>query len=241
MFPHHENEIAQSRCAGHEFANVWMHNEMLQVEGKKMSKSLGNFFTVRDLLEQGVPGEVIRFVMLSTHYRKPMDWTEKKRQDAEKTILSWVRIIDQQRDEVKHRFTGDNPPRPIVEALTDDLNTSLAITRLREIAKSARASLEHRVLLAEGMHFLGFDYQKDWEVNFGFSLEKILDHSADFASFEAMLSGARAKAKQTKDFTEADRIKRLLVEAGLEVRIEKSAVRIDITDKFDPLKLEALK
>jgi cysteinyl-tRNA synthetase len=66
-----------------EFARVWMHNEMLQVEGKKMSKSLGNFFTVRDLLDQGVPGEVIRFVMLSTHYRKPMDWTEKKREEAE--------------------------------------------------------------------------------------------------------------------------------------------------------------
>ena len=64
------------------FANVWMHNEMLQVEGKKMSKSLGNFFTVRDLLDQGVPGEVIRFVFLSTHYRKPMDWTEKKRDVA---------------------------------------------------------------------------------------------------------------------------------------------------------------
>ncbi|WP_295314142.1 cysteine--tRNA ligase, partial [Roseobacter sp.] len=80
MFPHHENEIAQSCCANETdcMANVWMHNEMLQVEGKKMSKSLGNFFTVRDLLEQGVPGEVIRFVMLSTHYRKPMDWTEKK-------------------------------------------------------------------------------------------------------------------------------------------------------------------
>lgn len=78
MFPHHENEIAQSCCAhaGSGFANVWLHNEMLQVEGKKMSKSLGNFFTVRDLLEQGVPGEVIRFVLLSTHYRKPMDWTE---------------------------------------------------------------------------------------------------------------------------------------------------------------------
>ena len=83
-FPHHENEIAQSKCAhpGGGFARVWLHNEMLQVEGKKMSKSLGNFFTVRDLLDQGVPGEVIRFVMLSTHYRKPMDWTEKKRDEA---------------------------------------------------------------------------------------------------------------------------------------------------------------
>jgi cysteinyl-tRNA synthetase len=80
QFPHHENEIAQSCCAHPEggFARIWMHNEMLQVEGKKMSKSLGNFFTVRDLLDEGVPGEVIRFVMLSTHYSKPMDWTEKK-------------------------------------------------------------------------------------------------------------------------------------------------------------------
>jgi cysteinyl-tRNA synthetase len=87
QFPHHENEIAQSCCAHPEggFARIWMHNEMLQVEGKKMSKSLGNFFTVRDLLEQGVPGEVIRFVMLSTHYSKPMDWTEKKREEAEGT------------------------------------------------------------------------------------------------------------------------------------------------------------
>jgi cysteinyl-tRNA synthetase len=84
QFPHHENEIAQSCCAHPEggFARIWMHNEMLQVEGKKMSKSLGNFFTVRDLLDQGVPGEVIRFVMLSTHYSKPMDWTEKKREEA---------------------------------------------------------------------------------------------------------------------------------------------------------------
>ncbi|MGR3607807.1 MAG: cysteine--tRNA ligase, partial [Sulfitobacter sp.] len=91
MFPHHENEIAQSCCAHpeSEFANVWMHNEMLQVEGKKMSKSLGNFFTVRDLLDQGVPGEVIRFVMLSTHDRKPMDGTDKKRDEAEKTLREW--------------------------------------------------------------------------------------------------------------------------------------------------------
>ena len=80
MFPHHENEIAQSRCAHPEaeFARVWMHNGFLNVEGEKMSKSLGNFFTVRDLLDQGVPGEVIRFVLLSTHYRQPMDWTERR-------------------------------------------------------------------------------------------------------------------------------------------------------------------
>ncbi len=86
MFPHHENEVAQSCCAhpDGEFARVWLHNEMLQVEGKKMSKSLGNFFTVRDLLDQGYAGEVIRFVFLSTHYGKPMDWTDAKAREAEK-------------------------------------------------------------------------------------------------------------------------------------------------------------
>ena len=91
MFPHHENERAQSCCAdpGGEFARVWLHNEMLLVEGRKMSKSLGNFFTVRDLLDRGVPGEVIRFVFLSTHYSKPMDWTEEKAREAEATLRKW--------------------------------------------------------------------------------------------------------------------------------------------------------
>ena len=218
-----------------------MHNEMLQVEGKKMSKSLGNFFTVRDLLDQGVPGEVIRFVMLSTHYRKPMDWTEKKREEAEKTLLSWVRVIDEDRDEVAHRFTGAKPPNSLVEAIADDLNTSLAITRLHELAKSAKHSVEDRVHLAEGMSFLGFDYTKDWEADFGYSLEKILGEPVDLAPYEVMLANARAKAIQTKDFTEADRIKGALLSAGLEVRISKTEVVVDRTENFDPSKLEALK
>ena len=89
LFPHHENECAQSCALGHGFARIWMHNEMLQVEGKKMSKSLGNFFTVRDLLDQGVPGEVIRMVFLMTHYRKPMDWTAERVREAEATLRKW--------------------------------------------------------------------------------------------------------------------------------------------------------
>ena len=95
IFPHHENEIAQSCCAHPEgrFARYWLHNEMLQVEGKKMSKSLGNFFTVRDLLDRNIPGEVIRFVLLSTHYGKPMDWTAQKAQEAEKTLRKWRTIL----------------------------------------------------------------------------------------------------------------------------------------------------
>ncbi|OXS18866.1 cysteine--tRNA ligase, partial [Pseudomonas fluorescens] len=118
QFPHHENEIAQSKCAHPEgdFARYWMHNEMLQVEGKKMSKSLGNFFTVRDLLDQGVPGEVIRFVFLGTHYRKPMDWTEKKRGEAIKTLEKWSAFV------AISPKTETPIPEDLVNAIADDLN-----------------------------------------------------------------------------------------------------------------------
>ncbi|UWQ15710.1 cysteine--tRNA ligase [Aliiroseovarius sp. M344] len=129
QFPHHENEIAQSKCAHPDagFANYWMHNEMLQVEGKKMSKSLGNFFTVHDLLEQGVPGEVIRFVFLGTHYRKPMDWTEKKRAEAEELLLKWRRMTE--------FVLPTNVSRKVEVALFDDLNTSAAIEELKNLAE----------------------------------------------------------------------------------------------------------
>jgi cysteinyl-tRNA synthetase len=129
QFPHHENEIAQSCCAhpGAGFANFWLHNEMVQVDGKKMSKSLGNFFTVRDLLDQGWPGEVIRFVMLSTHYRKPMDWTEEKAREAEATLKRWWSLVD---------TTKVGAPLNIeLSPLFDDLNTYDTIQRLRAAAK----------------------------------------------------------------------------------------------------------
>ena len=142
MFPHHENEIAQSCCAHPEggFAQVWMHNEMLQVEGKKMSKSLGNFFTVRDLLEQGVPGEVIRFVFLSTHYRKPMDWTAEKASEAEKTLRKWRHITaNLEPSEVDNIF---------LSFLADDLNTPGAMAHLHWLANdpSYDKSMQKRLL-----------------------------------------------------------------------------------------------
>ncbi|MBL4808251.1 MAG: cysteine--tRNA ligase [Rhodobacteraceae bacterium] len=135
QFPHHENEIAQSCCANPDggFANVWMHNEMLQVEGKKMSKSLGNFFTVKDLLDQGIPGEVIRFVLLSTHYRSPMDWTEKKVAEAEATLRKW-------RELTKGIEPSVNPASTVVEALADDLNTAGAIAALHALAREGDLS-----------------------------------------------------------------------------------------------------
>src|SRR5690606_24905351 len=105
------------------FARYWLHNEMLQVEGKKMSKSLGNFFTVRDLLEQGFPGEVIRFVFLMTHYRSPMDWTAEKARQAEATLREWWEVV-------RGVEAEPNPHSSVVDALADDLNTAQAITHL---------------------------------------------------------------------------------------------------------------
>lgn len=140
QFPHHENEIAQSCCAhpGAGFANVWLHNEMLQVEGKKMSKSLGNFFTVRDLLDRGVPGEVIRFVMLSTHYRKPMDWTEAKAQEAEAVLRRWHGLV-------AGIEPATSPAPALIEALADDLNAAGAIAALHDLAgRGTRRRCWHR-------------------------------------------------------------------------------------------------
>ena len=127
LFPHHENEIAQSMCAHPkgEFARFWMHNEMLQVEGKKMSKSLSNFFTVRELLEQGISGIVIRYVILGTHYSKPMDWTKEKAEQARRELFEYLNLVK-----------GVEPSVPdvrILDALADDLNTPLAIFHLRNL------------------------------------------------------------------------------------------------------------
>ncbi len=219
QFPHHENEIAQSKCAGHGFANVWMHNEMLQVEGKKMSKSLGNFFTVRDLLDQGVPGEVIRFVMLSTHYRKPMDWTEKKRAEAEATLRKW------------RSLTANVPLNPADEqatsALADDLNVSEVIMRMHSLAALGHVS----ALRATGqMIGLLTDEIGGWDVS----------PDANLGAFEAAMTDARAIAMEKNDFSKVDALKSALVAAGVEVRMSKSGVELVAGPDFDPSKLEAL-
>jgi cysteinyl-tRNA synthetase len=223
QFPHHENEIAQSCCAsGHAedgggFANYWLHNEMLQVEGKKMSKSLGNFFTVHDLLEQGIPGEVIRFVFLSTHYGKPMDWTAKKAAEAEATLRKWRGMVaDVEAAEV---------PAGVVAAIADDLNTAGAIAELHKLAGAGDA-----VGLKAGASLLGLlsDDLGDWA------------EGVDLSAYEVMLADVRAKAMETKDFSEVDRIKAALTEAGVEVRMSKAGVELLPAAGFDASKLEGL-
>lgn len=229
QFPHHENEIAQSACAHPhgEFARFWMHNEMLQVEGKKMSKSLGNFFTVRDLLDQGWPGEVIRFVFLQTHYSKPMDWTEEKARQALQTLRNWRKLTNgAERQRLPHL--------DVLEALVDDLNTPMAISRLHAHAKSIDGGdSAGRFLATLGLLGLGADWRDGVQV----AVEQALETVTLLDALVEKLSAARA----AKDWAAADVIKSGLGEAGVKVMIGPLGITRELTVDFNPAKLEALK
>jgi cysteinyl-tRNA synthetase len=153
VFPHHENEIAQSRCAHGTpvMANAWMHNGFLQVEGEKMSKSLGNFVTIHELLKEW-PGDVIRFQMLTTHYRQPLNWTSDRCQDAAHELHLWGREVSS-----GYALTEATPTSDLLEALGDDLNVPLALTALRQQFGRIRKGDENaRQELARNCRFLGF-------------------------------------------------------------------------------------
>ena len=229
MFPHHENEIAQSCCANDtdRMAQVWMHNEMLQVEGKKMSKSLGNFFTVRDLLDQGVPGEVIRFVMLSTHYRKPMDWTEKKRAEAERTLRKWYAQATQ-------AGGFPLPSAPILEPLADDLNTPATLAVMHRLSNANDV-----VGLRSGLALLGLLNANGASSNA--IPEWATVDATNLPDLAMKLVKARSQAISSKNFDEVDRIKAEYTAAGLEVQMTKDTVYVFAGPDFDPAKLEALK
>ncbi|WP_158963965.1 cysteine--tRNA ligase [Chachezhania sediminis] len=230
MFPHHENECAQSRCAhpGSTFARYWLHNEMLQVEGKKMSKSLGNFFTVRDLLDQGIPGEVIRFVFLSTHYRKPMDWTAAKAEAAEATLRGW------------HRLVGGAEPagvdQGIVDALADDLNTAGAIARLHAMAREIAGNPQKDCFFEKGVFLASARMM-------GLMTEEMSGWASagpDLGGLADRLAALREAAMASKDFSAVDALKAALLDAGVEVRMSKTGVELMPGPGFDAAKVEAL-
>ena len=237
QFPHHENEIAQSCCAHPhgEFARVWLHNEMLQVEGKKMSKSLGNFFTVRDLLDQGIPGEVVRFVLLSTHYRKPMDWTQDKADQAKKTLRSWAQVAVKPDEEVIDA--------QVVSALADDLNTTLALMRLDELFREDKVAA-----LTGSARLLGFDLaaiaSQAWGKPFHRSSSDDVE-GATSESFQPVVSlngwgdisdelffaiahtaGLWLSLRSQKRFAEADELKNEIQSLGVVMNAKKTATGI---------------
>lgn len=220
QFPHHENEIAQSCCAhkGSNYANYWVHNGFLTVNGEKMSKSLGNFVTVHELLEKGVKGEVIRYALLATHYSKPLDWNDKGLEDAKKALDSFYTALSHGGP---HEFSDSNElfmvedAKEMHEALCDDLNTPKAIACLHQLSKEIHKTKDTHeksklasALQQSGM-LLGLLQEKpnDW-------LGKNSGDAGLVAMVEAQIK-ARKEAKKAKDFIESDRIRDELAEQGI--------------------------
>jgi cysteinyl-tRNA synthetase len=217
-FPHHENEIAQSCCAHGTplMAQVWMHNGFLQVEGEKMSKSLGNFITINELLDTksfGASrwhGRVVRLAMLGTHYRQPIDWTVERLTQARATL--------QELASLKDVTAADAPHQDVVAALSDDLNTPSAISILHGLAKSAQRNPESAATLKATLGFMGlYGGETRQELNPGFELRRV-----DTGQVETLIA-ARLDARKRKDFKESDRI-----------RDELSALGIQLKDAKDP-------
>ncbi len=221
LFPHHENEVAQSLCAfpGHHFARFWMHNGMLLVDGEKMSKSLGNFRTVQDILALGPwAGEAFRLLLLKTHYRMALDYTEAGLAEARRELDRFYRALSKMEDVVPERGGDPHPTEqpPFEAALADDLNTPLALATLHHLVSAANTALEAnetaplphlkaRILEAGALlGILGTD-PAAW-----FRAGVTLDEAA----IEAAIA-ARLAARKAKDWPEADRIRKDLAEQGI--------------------------
>ncbi|WP_029582266.1 cysteine--tRNA ligase [Bradyrhizobium sp. URHD0069] len=217
VFPHHENELAQSCCAFHEsrMANVWMHNGFLQVEGDKMSKSLGNFVTIRDLLADW-PGEVLRLNMLKTHYRSPIDWTLKGVEESAKTLDDWYWVAA----DVK----GERPSDAVVEALSDDLNTPQMIALLHSLRNNAASGNDRdRSEFAASLRFLGFlsESAAQWKSR------KQQASGIDMKKVDSLISD-RTAARARKDFKESDRIRDELAAMGVVIKDSKEGTTWEI-------------
>jgi cysteinyl-tRNA synthetase len=209
IFPHHENEIAQSRCAhGTEvMANVWMHNGFLQVEGRKMSKSEGNFVTIHELLHTETfggrkwPGEVLRLAMLMTHYREPIDFSIKRLEEAERLLAKWPATD-----------AGDAAPdESVLNALSDDLNTVAAVQALHALAQAAHTDPAVGATFAATADLLGL-------------LPKKMEIDEAVASAIDALVAMRLEMLKAKNFTEADKIRDELTAKGIQLKDGKDPV-----------------
>jgi cysteinyl-tRNA synthetase len=236
VFPHHENEIAQTCCAFHtgRMANIWMHNGFLQVEGDKMSKSTGNFVTIRELLGRRPNdsrwGEILRLNMLRTHYRQPIDWTDAGVLESEMTYMK-----------LRQAASGANrlrmkPSDQVIGALADDLNTSSALTELYRLANAARSSspadspADAANELAGSLHLLGFDKAIDHirsddirgDISRAFHEVAAREKGLDPKKLDGLLE-SRATARARKDFPESDRIRDELGAMGVVLKDGKDA------------------
>ena len=217
VFPHHENEVAQSRCCFGTpvMANVWLHNGFLQVEGEKMAKSAGNFVTIHELLAtdrfggRSWPGEVLRLAMLRAHYRQPIDWTVRSLEEADRELDRWYPLA------AGSEAAAASPE--FLDALTDDLNTPEAITRIRELyGRAVSGEPEAAPRLAACGRLIGL---------FGHALPDWLALRQRRAGLDAdrieRLIGLRATARAARDWAESDRIRDELAALGVRVKDNK--------------------
>jgi cysteinyl-tRNA synthetase len=217
VFPHHEDEIAQSRCAFHTplMANFWMHNGFLQVEGEKMAKSLGNFVTIRKLLADW-PGEVVRLAMLQTHYRQPINWTVTGLHEAQRTLDHWYALTA---DIEAGYLCAD-----ALDALADDLNTPKMLAALHELrGEAAKGAKPAAACLKASAQLVGL-LQKaasDW---ISFRPKSIAVDESKIAT----LIEARATARKAKNFAESDRIRDELSKMGIVLKDTKDGTTWEI-------------
>ncbi len=233
IFPHHENEIAQSRCAHGTpvMANVWMHNGFLQVEGEKMSKSLGNFVTINELLATAKfggrkwPGEVLRLAMLMTHYRQPIDWTVRTLEVAEKVLDNWYRVVG----DAEPTKTSDFGVK-VELALRNDLNTHEAISQLQVAYDVTRDNEEANAAerFKHAANLLGLlEYSAtDWKKN------RIAVAQVDEVSIDTFIT-ARLAARKAKDFKESDRIRDELAKMGIALKDSKDPATGEIVTTWE--------
>ena len=225
IFPHHENEIAQSVCAhgGSPYCRMWVHNGFVTVEGQKMSKSLGNVQLVRDLLDQA-PAEAIRLALLSTHYRAALDWTTVRLDEAKRTLVKWYRALEGcNTDSLSDKPVPDSE---VISALCDDLNTSVVFARIHQLVgdlgqssdPAEQAKLKHTIVASADV--LGLLQQDPTTALAALTASSLKRNDIDTAWIEQRIEDRRL-ARINKDFEQADHIRDELSAAG--IRIEDSA------------------
>jgi cysteinyl-tRNA synthetase len=223
IFPHHENEIAQS-CGAHNedkdptiFSKYWLHNAMLNIDGEKMSKSLGNIFYIRDYLKK-CDGEVLRLALLSGQYRQSINWTSDTIDQSKKTLDKFYRILNKVSEIDVNQEIIDKCPEKVLSALCDDLNTSKALAEINEIAKKLSSSndlnqkikLKTDLLAAAKVFGILQKSPKKW-----LGIEQLQDN-LDSKLIENLIND-RNQARKSKDFNKADEIRKKLTELGIEI------------------------